>query len=98
MTTNEGVERVPVQSSSIKSIGYDLQSSSSELECVNDGIYIYSNVIEHVHKEFLAAESKGRYFQAKIRGKYPFERSPSGSKADDRLLPKGQTTLLPSEA
>ena len=98
MTLQNRIERVPVKSSSIKSIGYNLQSSSLELEFVNDSIYIYRNVPEHVYKEFLAAESKGRYFQAKISGKYPFDRSPGGSKVHDRLLPKGQSTLLPGEA
>jgi hypothetical protein len=37
-------------------------------------IYRYFDVARRQYQEFLAAESKGRYFGRHIRGRFPYER------------------------
>ncbi|HKU49001.1 MAG TPA: KTSC domain-containing protein [Nitrososphaera sp.] len=96
------MERHQVQSRSIRSIGYESASSTLEVEFVSDGAYMYRNVPERLYREFLDSDSKGRFFQAHIRGKYRYGRSTDEKSDSDRTtkntLPKGQTTLLPGEA
>jgi len=44
-----------------------LQFSSGE-------VYQYDQATEALYREFLAAESKGRFFQSEIRGRLPFRK------------------------
>lgn len=63
------MKRKPVQSTSIKSVGYDQQTKVLEIE-FNSGVYQYANVLPGVYAELMAAESAGRYFAANIKNKY----------------------------
>jgi hypothetical protein len=40
----------------------------------NGGEYVYADVPREVHRAFVQAPSKGRFFQAKIRDRYRFDR------------------------
>ncbi len=44
------MERFPVQSSNIKSIGYDSDRQTLELEFANGGVYQYFNVTEDIYQ------------------------------------------------
>lgn len=68
------VARVPVSSTSLASVGYDRNSAVLEIEFLSGAVYRYTDVPEKVHREFMAAESKGRYFSQHIRGRFQFER------------------------
>ena len=67
------MERSPVQSSNIASVGFDLTASILEVEFVKGGIYQYSGVPEYIYQEFMSSGSKGQYFDQNIKkGSYPF--------------------------
>ena len=67
------MERHPVRSSLIRSIGYDLGSSILEVELLGGSTYDYFDVPYSVFVEFLEADSKGEFFNESIRDVYPFE-------------------------
>jgi hypothetical protein len=67
-------DRTKVESSSIASIGYTRSTSALEIEFRSGAIYRYRDVPITAFKEFMKAESKGRFFAAQIRGKYAYEK------------------------
>jgi hypothetical protein len=71
------VDRVPVSSTSIASIGYDGASSTLELEYRHGGLYRYFEVPPDVYQELMAAPSAGasigRYVVERIRTAYRYE-------------------------
>jgi len=68
------VERVRVQSSNIRSIGYDTESMVLEIEFHDGGVYQYSNVPQHVYEGLMLASSKGSYFHQRIKGRYRYRK------------------------
>ena len=68
------IQRTPVVSSSLASVGYDEQASVLEIEFRNGGIYRYSGVTKEFFAQFMTANSKGRFFTLKIRGKFSFSK------------------------
>ena len=66
--------RTQVQSSNIRSVGYDPGSTTLEVEFHGGGVYKYSGVPETVYQAFMRAASKGSYFHAHIRDRYPVRR------------------------
>jgi KTSC domain len=61
-------------STMLASVGYDATTWTLEAEFTNGGIYRYFDVPPEVHEGLMAAESHGRYFNAHIRGCYPYDR------------------------
>ena len=61
------IERILVDSSSVKGIGY--QDGTLVVEFANGHLYAYAMTPEEF-EAFAAAESKGRYFNTQIRGKF----------------------------
>jgi hypothetical protein len=53
------MERTPVKSECLKSVGYDARRRILEVEIVNGAIYDYFKVPLWEYKRFLDAESKG---------------------------------------
>ncbi|MCG6494481.1 KTSC domain-containing protein [Kitasatospora sp. A2-31] len=68
------MDRMPVDSSALRSVGYDAARRVLEVEFVGGGVYAYDSVPRRVHGELMAAESHGRYFVRRIRGRYPYRR------------------------
>ena len=66
--------REPVISTSIASIGYDADDRMLEVEFVNGSIYRYRHVEEDMYDRFLAAPSKGTFFNEHIKDAYLCER------------------------
>lgn len=66
------MRRQQVQSSSLKSVGYSARQQVLEVEFQAGSVYQYKDVPPEVHQALMAAESKGSYFAANIRDKYPF--------------------------
>jgi hypothetical protein len=64
------MKRLPVESSSLASVGYDANSRSLEVQFVHGAIYVYSDVPLEVFEGLMAAESKGRYLNSNIRDVY----------------------------
>ena len=67
--------REPVESSSIRAVGYDPASRALEVEFRNGAVYLYRAVPSAVHAQFMAAPSKGRFLNARIRTAFPFSRT-----------------------
>lgn len=66
------MDRTPVSSSNISAIGYDEDSQVLEVEFINGGVYSYSGVPSGEYDGFANADSKGKYFHANIKDRYPF--------------------------
>lgn len=64
--------RRPVDSSLIRSIGYDLASSVMEVEFMNDHVYEYKDMPLSIYSELMAAESKGTYFNDFVKDLYSY--------------------------
>jgi hypothetical protein len=54
----------------MRSIGYDETNQVLEVEFQSGAVYQYLDVRPVIHKELMAAESKGRYFNREIRDLY----------------------------
>ena len=68
------MNRVPVSSSLIRSVGYDVASSILEVEFLESGrVYDYFDVPHSVNDELMSAESLGAYFNEFIKDLYAFE-------------------------
>jgi hypothetical protein len=63
-----------VNSSELRSVGYDLTGSLLEAEFHSGDVYQYLDVPAQVALELLGAESIGRYFNAHIRSKFRFKK------------------------
>jgi hypothetical protein len=69
-----------VISSAITEVVHDPASAALAVRFASGEAYAYRGVPAEVYAALLAAPSKGAFFQAHVRGVYPFERlSPEGS-------------------
>ena len=68
------MRRRRVESTTVRSIGYQGKSRILEIEFQSGVVYQYVDVPARVYEEFWQAESKGKYFNSKIRGAYEFGR------------------------
>lgn len=69
------MERQAVSSSNIASVGYDPISETLEIQFNSGSVYRYFNVPSFEHERLMSADSHGSYFNANIKGSYPFERA-----------------------
>jgi len=60
------MNRTPVTSSNIRSIGYDPQSSILEIEFTSGDIYQYFDVPESIYQGLLRAVSPGRFLNINV--------------------------------
>lgn len=61
------MQRHPVKSSQLKSVGYDPETQTLEIEFNSGGIYRYANVTPEMHKGLMEGDSIGKFFHAFIR-------------------------------
>ncbi|MBO7924413.1 KTSC domain-containing protein [Alteromonas sp. K632G] len=66
------MERVPVSSSNVNSVGYDEDTSTLEIEFYS-GTYHYYDVPRHVFEELVSSSSVGSYIHHHIKGSYSYE-------------------------
>ncbi|MDR1207069.1 MAG: KTSC domain-containing protein [Rickettsiales bacterium] len=64
--------RLPVQSSNIKSVGFD--SNILEIEFHSGGIYQYFDVPTDVYHLFMNTPSKGKFFDQFIKKIYRYQK------------------------
>lgn len=64
------MERQPVKSSNIHSIGYELATRTLEVEYNAGGIYQYLNLSARLHVALMQAPSKGTYLSERIKNRY----------------------------
>jgi hypothetical protein len=68
------MQRAPVVSSNLRSVGYDRASQTLEVEFQSGALYQYFGVPPEVYQALLAAPSHGSYFVANVRNAYPYQR------------------------
>lgn len=68
------MDRKPVISSNIKSIGYNKEEKVLEIEFNHGGVYEYSNVPKNAYESLNNAPSKGRYFIKYIKNIFTCQR------------------------
>lgn len=64
------MERERVTSRSIRSIGYDPETRTLEVEFNNDGLYKYFEVPDAVYTALLRASSKGAYMNDHVKDRF----------------------------
>jgi hypothetical protein len=64
------MERQPVSSSNLESVGYRPESETLEVEFKNGSIYEYYNVPEFMHERLMQAGSIGTFFNTEIKNNY----------------------------
>ena len=68
------MERHPVASSTIESIGYDEESGTLEVGFIAGGVYQYFDVPLHEFEALMQAGSKGAYLATQIKKQYRYSR------------------------
>ena len=77
------MNRQPVQSRLIRSVGFDADASILEVEMVEAGwVYRYFDVPYSVAEELMSAESKGVHFNEHVRDVYAYEEAEAGGTGD----------------
>ena len=66
------MKRQSVESSNLRSVGYDEFLFVLEIEFKSGAVYRYYGVPSEVHDELINAESVGKYFNANVKSKYNF--------------------------
>jgi len=69
------IQRQPVNSSDIASLGYDEASATLEIEFKATGVYRYFSVPRNIYDEFARTPSPGKFFLQHIKGKYAWEKA-----------------------
>jgi hypothetical protein len=69
------IERQPVVSSDVASIGYDSATQTLEIEFKATGVYRYFSVPADIYESLLATPSPGKFFLANIKGKFAWEKA-----------------------
>lgn len=64
------MDRFPVTSSNIKSIGYDTGSDTLEIEFANGGVYQYHKVPPDAFQSLMTAPSVGKHLHQHIKPHY----------------------------
>ena len=65
------MRRQPVSSSALRSVGYDPQAQTLEVEFVSGEVYHYVGVELIVYKALMRADSMGRFVNERIKPRYP---------------------------
>jgi hypothetical protein len=68
------MQRIPVTSSTILSVGFEAASSTLEVEFKSGQIYQYFDVPQGVYEAFIGSASLGQYLAANIKGIYRYTR------------------------
>lgn len=68
------MKKIQVNSSTIDSLEYDYNNKSLYVYFTNGREYVYGNVPVEVYAKFLEADSKGKYLNSEIVGKYNYVR------------------------
>lgn len=68
------MDRTPVSSTDVASIGYDPTSQILEVEFLSGGVYQYFQVSQGTYEDFLNASSKGKFLHQNIKNRYPYSR------------------------
>jgi XTP/dITP diphosphohydrolase len=68
------MQRIPVESSDVVSVGYDEKARILEIEFQGGRVYQYREVEPDIYHHFMRAESYGLFFNSSINGRYRYKR------------------------
>jgi hypothetical protein len=68
------MNRTPVSSSNLKSVGYNQSTNTLEIEFHGGRVYQYYNVPKDIYQGLLSASSHGNYHHRRIKGSYRYTR------------------------
>jgi ATP-dependent DNA helicase RecG len=71
---NSGIKRIPVDSSNIASVGYDVAKMILEIEFHHGAVYQYFNVPKNVFEELMNSTTKGSYFIYEIKDIFDYNK------------------------
>jgi hypothetical protein len=71
------VERKPVKSRILRSVGYDDSMKIMEIEFQNGQVYQFSGVPKKVHADLMHAGEIGKYFSEKVRPRFQAKQVPA---------------------
>ena len=66
------MNRTPVNSSTVASVGYDPNTLTLEVEFKEGSVYQYFDVPETVYHELMRASSVGQFMHANIKNNYRY--------------------------
>jgi lysyl-tRNA synthetase class 2 len=66
------MKTIAVDSTTLRTVGYDAERQLLQIEFHNRSIYQYFEVPATVYQELLKAPSKGAYFNRSIRSRFDF--------------------------
>ncbi|MFK5604644.1 KTSC domain-containing protein [Haloferax volcanii] len=66
------MNREPVSSSNLSSVGYDQSNQILEIEFHGGRVYQYFDVPSRVHQALMNASSHGKYFHRNIKDNYNY--------------------------
>lgn len=64
------IERTPVKSSNVTSVGFDPETGTMAVEYKDGSVYHYHNVEPDKHEALVSSKSVGGYIHANIKGNY----------------------------
>lgn len=65
-----------VESAAIRAIDYDPAARELRVRFTSGERYLYRHVPPDTYQAFVTAESKGRFFQDRIRGRFAYQKLP----------------------
>ena len=68
------LNREPVESSNLNSVGYEPDTKTLEIEFHDGGIYQYFDVPADIYQGLISAPSKGKYHHAFIKNTYRYQK------------------------
>ncbi|MFA5188286.1 MAG: KTSC domain-containing protein [Patescibacteria group bacterium] len=68
------MQRQSVNSTDLKSVGYEPQTNILEIEFKKGSIYQYSEVPDYIYTGLIGAASHGKYFNAHIKKHFSFRK------------------------
>jgi hypothetical protein len=68
------MDRTPVTSSNVASVGYDPDTMTLEVEFNEGWVYQYFDVPDAEYRNLVSAKSVGTYLNQNIKGRYRFTR------------------------
>jgi hypothetical protein len=66
------MQAIPIDSSALEAVAYDAATQRLEIEFRDGRTYEYRNIPAEVHRDLMRAPSKGQYFNAAIRARFPY--------------------------
>ena len=68
------LNRQPVQSSNLRSVGYDPDTNTLEIEFHHGGLYLYFDVPQNMYEGLMSAPSHGEFHAQYIKNRYRYQK------------------------